>query len=78
MLTDNKLALNVGWDKEILAIELQALVDCDFDIELTGFSLAEVDFALVDAREADPGAGDAPEDAVPEHEGDPVTQAGDI
>ena len=78
VLADNKLALNAGWDKEILAIELQALVDCDFDIEVTGFSLAEVDFALVDAREANPGAGDAPEDAVPEQEGDPVTRAGDI
>ena len=78
VLADNKLALNAGWDKEILAIELQALVDCDFDIEVTGFSLAEVDFALVDAREADPGAGDAPEDAMPDHQGDPVTRAGDI
>ena len=54
VLADNKLALNAGWDKETLAIELQALVDCDFDIEVTGFSLAEGDFALVDAREADP------------------------
>lgn len=78
VLADNKLALNAGWDKETLAIELQALVDCDFDIEVTGFSLAEVDFALVDAREANPGAGDAPEDAVPLQEGDPVTRAGDI
>ena len=78
VLAYNKLALNAGWDKEILAIELQALIDCDFDIELTGFSLAEVDFALVDAREADPGAGDAPEDAIPEDEGDPVTRFGDF
>ena len=78
VLADNKLALNAGWDKEILAIELQALVDCDFDIEVTGFSLAEVDFTLVDAREADPGADDAPEDAVPDHQSDPVTRSGDI
>ncbi len=78
VLADNKLALNAGWDKEILAIELQALVDCDFDIEVTGFSLAEVDFALVDAREADPGASDAPEDAIPDREKDPVSRAGVI
>ncbi|WP_369026915.1 site-specific DNA-methyltransferase [Qipengyuania sp. RANM35] len=78
VLADNKLALNAGWDKEILAIELQALVDCDFDIEVTGFSLAEVDFALVDAREADPDAGDAPEDAVPEQQDHPVTRADEI
>src|SRR4051812_2960921 len=40
VLADNKLALNAGWDREILAIELQALVELDFDIEVTGFSLA--------------------------------------
>jgi hypothetical protein len=43
VLADNKLALNAGWDSEILAIELQALIDLDFDVTLTGFSLAEID-----------------------------------
>ena len=33
VLADNKLALNAGWDKEILAIELQALIDLDFDVD---------------------------------------------
>ena len=51
VLADNKLALNAGWDKEILAIELQALVDFEFDVEVTGFSLAEVDFVLDEAAE---------------------------
>ena len=37
VLADNKLALNAGWDREILAIELQALVDLEFDVEITGF-----------------------------------------
>ncbi len=41
VLADNKLALNAGWDMEILAIELLALVDLEFDVEVTGFSLAE-------------------------------------
>ena len=36
MLADNTLALNAGGDTEILAIELQALIDLDFDVELTG------------------------------------------
>ncbi|MEJ6011349.1 hypothetical protein [Novosphingobium aquae] len=36
MLADNKLALNAGWDRDILAIELQALVDLEFDTELMG------------------------------------------
>ena len=43
VIADNKLALNAGWDREVLAIELQALIDLEFDVEITGFSLAEVD-----------------------------------
>jgi ParB-like chromosome segregation protein Spo0J len=35
VIADNKLALNAGWDREMLAIELQGLVDLDFEIELT-------------------------------------------
>jgi DNA modification methylase len=50
VIADNKLALNAGWDHELLAIELQALVDLDFGVEITGFSLAEVDLVLQEAR----------------------------
>lgn len=78
VLADNKLALNAGWDREILAIELQALVDLEFDVEVTGFSLAEVDFALDEAREASPDGPRSPEDLVPEIAGTPVSQMGDI
>lgn len=78
VLADNKLALNAGWDKEILAIELQALVDLEFDVELTGFSLAEVDFALDEASESDPGAMDAADDAVAVAEGPAVSRQGDL
>ena len=78
VLANNKLALNAGWDKEILAIELQALVDLEFDVEITGFSLAEIDFVLDAAGEADPDGTDAPEDAVPMVSGEPVTQMGDL
>lgn len=78
VLADNKLALNAGWDKEILAIELQALVDLEFDVEVTGFSLAEIDFVLDEAGEADPNRVDTPEDAVPDIFDAPVTRSGDI
>ena len=78
VLADNKLALNAGWDKEILAIELQALVDLEFETELTGFSLAEVDLVLDEASEADPDGSDTAEDAVPEGQGDPVSCRGDL
>jgi ParB-like chromosome segregation protein Spo0J len=50
VIADNKLALNAGWDHELLAVELQALVDLDFGVEITGFSIAEVDLALEEAR----------------------------
>ncbi|MBO6727089.1 MAG: ParB N-terminal domain-containing protein [Rhizobiaceae bacterium] len=63
VIADNKLALNAGWDDEILAEELKALLDVEisFDVELTGFSIAEVD-SLV-------------EGLVPEEKGDPRADA---
>ena len=78
VLADNKLALNAGWDKDILAIELQALVDFAFDVELTGFSLAEIDFVLDEAGEADPDAPDSAEDAVTTVTGPAVSRMGDV
>src|SRR6266849_1420094 len=63
ILADNKLAEKAGWDREILAIALQALVDLNFEVELTGFETAEVDLVLDDAREA-AGSSDGPEDTV--------------
>jgi hypothetical protein len=42
VIADNKLALNAGWDFEILAAEIGALQELDFDIALTGFSLDEI------------------------------------
>lgn len=78
VLADNKLALNAGWDREILAIELQGLIDLEFDVEITGFSLAEVDFVLDHASDADPDGTDEPEDAVPAHAGAAVTRRGDL
>lgn len=78
VLADNKLALNAGWDREILAIELQGLIDLEFDVELTGFSLAEVDFVLDEAGEADPGGEDAAEDQVPALAGPAVSRIGDV
>lgn len=42
VITDNKLALNAGWDEELLKIELIELDELGFDIELTGFTLEEI------------------------------------
>ena len=58
VLADNKLALNAGWDEDLLAAELGALLespDLDFDIGVTGFSVAEIDFCLEGAAPEEPG-----------------------
>jgi DNA modification methylase len=78
VIADNKLAENAGWDKEILAIELQYLMtlDClDFDVTITGFEIPEIDVIL---EEADGQT--SKEDEVPEPVLDqvPVTQSWDL
>ena len=78
ILADNKLALNAGWNRQILALELQHLVDLDFEVDLTGFELAEVDFLLDEAGQADPAGSDTAEDEVLIKNGTPVTRAGDL
>lgn len=80
ILADNKLARNAGWDRELLALELQGLLDLDFQVDLTGFGLAEIDMILDDAREGSPDASSDPEDEVPPV-GNPafsVTRPGDM
>ena len=48
VIADNKLALNAGWDDEMLAVELTDLKDMGFDLDLTGFSTDEIE-ALLDS-----------------------------
>lgn len=78
VLADNKLAENAGWNEELLAIELQGLIDLDFDVELTGFSTTEIDIlidgSIQDHQEADPILDKVP--TLPE--GPAVTQEGDL
>jgi DNA modification methylase len=78
VLADNKLAEKAGWDRDLLAIELQGLIELDIDIELTGFEMAEIDLILEEAREAS-GDPSGPEDTVPEPSPSPaVSQPGDL
>ena len=78
ILADNRLAEKAGWDREILAIELQALVDLNFDVQLTGFEPAEVDLAIEEHQEAtEEPAG--PEDEIPAYAAGPVvSRPGDL
>lgn len=48
ILADNKLALNAGWDNDLLKVELEDLKDLDFDLNLTGFSDDELKDILVE------------------------------
>ena len=52
ILADNRLALNAGWDEELLALEFGELKDLGFDLELTGFGLDEIEkLFAVDGKE---------------------------
>ena len=46
IIADNKLALNAGWDADILKFELQAIDSMDFDLTLTGFDVDELRIAM--------------------------------
>jgi ParB-like chromosome segregation protein Spo0J len=48
VIADNKLALNAGWDNELLALELGELGDLGFDLELTGFGNEEIKAQMPD------------------------------
>ena len=78
VLADNKLAEKAGWDKEILSIELQGLMDIGFEVDLTGFETPEIDIILDDAAESRHDVPD-PQDSVPAVSSGPaVTQLGDV
>jgi DNA modification methylase len=74
VIADNKLALNAGWDNEMLALEFSELQGMDFDIDLTGFTSDEI--AALMPEEIEPSQTD--EDAVPEVPEQPVTVLGDV
>ncbi len=79
VLADNKLALNAGWDADLLAVELQGLIDLEFDVTLTGFSVAEADLVIDGAKErsSDP-ASDPPADRIPPVSERAVSRSGDL
>ena len=74
VIADNKLALNAGWDEEMLALELGELGELGFDLDLTGFSAEEI--AALMPEELPEGLTD-PDDA-PELQENPVTVPGDV
>lgn len=65
VIADNKLALNAGWDEDLLALELQALTAAGFDLELTGFAEGELE-ELLDSLDTDPAPEATEGDTEPE------------
>ena len=51
VLADNQLALNAGWDNDLLKLELAELKELDFDIDLIGFPILEFSPNLPDENE---------------------------
>lgn len=75
VIADNRLALNAGWDNELLTIELNELLADDFALDILGFDSDELK-ALLDP--VTPTEGLTDEDAVPETPEEPKTKPGDI
>ncbi len=86
VIADNRLALDAGWDEELLALELAELSEAGYELALTGFERFEIDALLADAAIADePEQQDAEADAEPDADDDvpgtpvvPVSRPGDV
>lgn len=77
ILADNRLALDAGWDDDLLAIELEELKLDGVDLSLTGFTAEEIDALLSSQEDQTTGAAEE-EDDVPEAQEETVSVAGDI
>lgn len=76
IIADNKLALNAGWDEELLALELGELNELGLDLALTGFSEEELAGLRLGPAEEVEGLTD--EDEAPEPQAGAVTVLGDV
>lgn len=76
-IADNRLAENAGWDRSLLAIELNELaVDLNFDVTVTGFETAEIDVLISEAHVQSP---DELDDVPPVDRSAPaVSRPGDL
>jgi len=73
-IADNQLALNAGWDEQMLRQQLATLKEADFDLALLGFDDVELARQLAE----DQAAGLTDEDEVPKIPISPVTRPGDL
>lgn len=78
LLADNRLALEAGWDRELLALELQDLQKLDFDLPALGFSLPEIDKLYEELDDAQAAGTDAQNDEIPQISETIITKVGDL
>ena len=76
VITDNRIAENSAWNEELLRLELEELRAEDFDLDITGFDLDEIDRLLQGSETT--GAGNTDDDEVPEAPEEPITRPGDL
>ncbi len=76
VLADNRLALNAGWDEEMLKVELESLKEDGFDLDIVGFTDEEIEDLLRDPEQVVEGNTD--EDAAPELPDTATTAVGDV
>jgi DNA modification methylase len=76
VIADNRLAQDAGWDEEMLRVELEALREDEFNLDLLGFADDEIEALL--AEPDDSIAGNTEDDAVPETPETAVTVPGDV
>ncbi len=76
VIADNKLALNAGWDEDLLALEIKELQGLDFNLDLLGFDVGDLD-ELLALGDATPECQTDP-DAVPDPPTKAITVPGDI
>ena len=76
VLADNRLALDAGWDEEMLRVELASLQEDGFDLDIVGFTDEELEDLLRDPEETRDGLTD--EDAVPDEQETAITVPGDV
>ena len=78
VVADNKIALNAGWDTEILLEQIELIRADGFDIDLVGFSDDELGELLAEIEAPETAGALEGEDDIPEPPAEPVTRPGDL
>ena len=76
VIADNKIALNAGWNEEMLALEMKELEESDFNLDILGFS--EDDLKELENFGEPQTEAKSEEDEIPEAPVEPITKRGDV